>query len=294
MVTIAPFIWFDNQAKQAADIYSNIFPNTRIKNIQKMYNTPSGTVEIITMDIMNQEFTLMNAGPFFKFNPAISFTIKLTDKDQIKKIWNNLVSEGSVLMELATYPFSELFGWVGDKFGVTWQLQYSNEPCNDQKVTISLMFVKDICGKAEEALTFYTGLFKNSTIGDVLRYDGSETTDKEGTIKHASFILENSFFSIMDSSFNHDFSFNEAISIQILCKTQKEIDYYWDNLTADPKAEQCGWLKDKYGVSWQVAPDGFNEFMSGPDKEKISRITKVFLQMKKIDLDELNRLYNIN
>ncbi|MFN7991043.1 MAG: VOC family protein [Candidatus Micrarchaeia archaeon] len=129
---------------------------------------------------------------------------------------------------------------------------------------------------------FYASVFEDSKIGGILRYSKGEGPDKEGTVKHAAFNLENQGFAAMDSAHAHKFSFNEAISFVVSCKDQKEIDYYWERLSADPASEQCGWLKDRYGVSWQVDPVVLDEMLRGKDPEKVARVTKAFLQNEKV------------
>jgi predicted 3-demethylubiquinone-9 3-methyltransferase (glyoxalase superfamily) len=134
-------------------------------------------------------------------------------------------------------------------------------------------------------------VFRDSKVGDIVRYSQGEEPDREGTVKHAAFTLEGQEFAAMDSALGHDFAFNEAISFMVYCDTQNEIDYYWDQLSAVPEAEQCGWLKDKYGLSWQVVPTAMDEMMGSDDQERIDRVTEAFLKMKKFDIAELERAY---
>lgn len=115
--------------------------------------------------------------------------------------------------------------------------------------------------------------------------------DKEGTIMFADFMLENSWFAAMDSAREHNFDFNEAVSFMVSCADQSEIDYYWQKLSAVPEAEQCGWLKDKYGLSWQITPAIMDEMMSKGSQAQIDRITRVFLPMKKLDIAKLKEAY---
>ena len=152
------------------------------------------------------------------------------------------------------------------------------------------MFTKDKAGKAKEAIDAYTSIFPNSKIEMVVPYT-KDDGDKEGFIKHSRFTLNGQNFMAMDSSLPHDFSFNEAISFVVNCETQEEIDNYWKKLSAVPEAEQCGWLKDKYGVSWQIVPSVMNEMMTGGNKEKIARVTEEILKMKKFDIKTLERAY---
>jgi predicted 3-demethylubiquinone-9 3-methyltransferase (glyoxalase superfamily) len=194
-------------------------------------------------------------------------------------------------MELGEYPFSERFGWLEDRYGLSWQVNYVGQSEIKQKITPALLYVGDVCGKAEEAVNFYVSVFQNAKVDAVLRYGKGEEPDKEGTLKYAAFTLEGDEFGAMDSAHEHAFAFNEAISFMVYCDTQEEIDYYWDALTAVPEAEQCGWLKDKYGISWQVVPTGMDEMMASGDPEQIARVTEAFLKMKKFDLAELEKAY---
>jgi len=133
------------------------------------------------------------------------------------------------------------------------------------------MFVGNVCGKTEEAIDFYTSVLHDARVGDILRYAKGEGPDREGTIKHAAFTLEGGEFAAMDSAHPHPFTFNEAISFMVHCETQKEIDDYWGKLSAHPAAEQCGWLKDKFGVSWQVVPSVMDDMMKSKDKKAMAR-----------------------
>ena len=151
MQKITPHLWFDKEAKEAAEFYTSVFPKSKIKDTTTLHNTPSGTVDIVTIELLGQEFMLISAGPLFKFNEAISFIVH--------------------------------------------------------------------------------------------------------------------------------------------CDTQEEIDYYWEKLSVVPEAEQCGWLKDKYGLSWQIVPTAMAEMLKDKDKQKLARVTEAFLKMKKFDIAALKRAY---
>lgn len=288
---ITTHLWFDREALEAADFYTSTFKDSRIKNKSMIHNTPSGSVDIVTVELLGQEFTLISAGPLFRFNPSISFLVACKTKNEVNALWKKLSREGTALMELGEYPFSEKYGWVQDKYGVSWQLMFMGDRKITQRITPTLMFVGDVVGKAEEAIRFYVSVFRDARAGDVLRYGRGEEPDKEGTIKHASFRLEGQEFAAMDSARRHDFAFNEAISFIVNCDTQEEIDYYWGRLSADPKAEQCGWLKDRYGLSWQIVPTAMEEMLKDKDEKRLARVTEAFLKMKKFDIDALKRAY---
>lgn len=295
---IVPHLWFDKEAKEAAEFYASIFPDSKISNTTTLHDTPSGDADLVSFDLWGQKFMAISAGPYFKFNPSVSFIVNFDpsrEKDASERLndaWNKLSEGGTVLMPLDKYPFSEKYGWIQDKYGLSWQLILTN-PEGEERPTImpSLLFVGDQCGKAEEAIDFYLSIFKNSAQGLIARYPQGMEPDKEGTIMFSDFMLENKWFVAMDSAHEHNFRFNEAVSFMAYCDTQEEIDDYWDKLSAVPEAEQCGWLKDKYGVSWQIVPKAMDEMMSSSTPEQIARVNKAILKMKKLDFAELQKAY---
>lgn len=288
---ITPHLWFDKEAREAAEFYTSAFKNSKVSNITKLNDTPSGSVDVVTIELLGQEFTLISAGPLFKFNPSVSFLVACEMKDEVDALWGKLSEGGSALMELGEYPFSERYGWVQDRYGLSWQVMFMGDLPIKQKITPTLMFVGKQYGKTEEAVHFYSSVFHNAKVGDILRYGKGEEPDKEGTIKHVAFTLEGQEFAAMDSARVHNFTFNEAISFMVHCDTQGEIDYYWGKLSADPEAEQCGWLKDKYGLSWQIVPTAMAEMLEDKDEKKIARVTEAFLKMKKFDIAKLKEAY---
>jgi predicted 3-demethylubiquinone-9 3-methyltransferase (glyoxalase superfamily) len=291
MQKIIPHLWFDKEAEEASKFYMSLFEGSKLKDKTILNNTPSGTVEMITVELAGQEFMLLSAGPFFKFTPAVSFLVVCSSAEEVEMLWEKLMENGTALMPLDAYPFSEKYGWVNDKYGLSWQVMLVGDLEIKQKITPTLMFVGDQCGKAEEAIGFYAKVFKNSKVGDILRYSEDALPDKAGTIKHVEFTLENQAFAAMDSAYEHGFTFNEAISFIVSCNTQEEIDYYWDELSAFPEAEQCGWLKDRFGFSWQITPTIMNDIMQDKDVAKLAQVTEAFLKMKKFNIAELITAY---
>jgi predicted 3-demethylubiquinone-9 3-methyltransferase (glyoxalase superfamily) len=298
MQKIVPHLWFDTEAKEAAEFYTSIFPNSKITSAATLHNTPSGDADIISFEVWGYSFMAISAGPLFKFNPSISFMVNFDpaqDKDaknRIDEVWSKLSDGGQVLMPLDTYPFSERYGWIQDKYGLSWQLILTNPEGEARPPIIpSLMFVGDVCGKAQEATDFYLSVFKNSKRGTVAHYPQGMEPDKEGTVMFTDFLLEGQWFSAMDSARMHDFGFNEAVSLLVHCDDQKEIDYYWGKLSAHPESEQCGWLKDKYGVAWQISPRELDEMMRNGTPEQIDRVTQAFLPMKKLEIAPIKRVY---
>lgn len=299
MPTITPHLWFDKEAKQAAAFYCAVFPHSNITNTTVLYETPSGDCDLVSFQIWGQPFMAISAGPLFKVNPAISFIVNfdpsrdVNAEAMIDEVWNKLSEGGTALMPLGQYPFSKRYGWIQDKYGVSWQLMLTN-PYGEPRPAIipSMLFVGNNCGKAEAAREFYLSVFRNSQPGALLRYGSGAEPDQEGTVMFSDFMLANTWFTAMDSAHKHDFQFNEAISLLVNCETQEEIDYYWDKLSHVPEAEQCGWLKDQFGVSWQISPAIMDELLTGGTEEQRARLTDAFMKMKKFNIAELQRAFN--
>lgn len=292
---ITPFLWFDTQAEEAMTFYTSLFENAKIIHIKRYPDEPVGPMQgfqgrVLTgeFELAGQRFFALDGGPIFKFTPAISLFVTCETEEEIDTLWAKLSAGGSVLMPLQPYPFSSKFGWLEDKYGLSWQLYMGT---GDQKITPFLMFVGPQHGKAEEAINFYKSLFKKASVAHILHYDAGEN-GQPGTVKHALFQLLGCPFMAMDSNLEHNFSFTNAISFYVECESQEEIDDLWRALSAVPEAEQCGWLQDKYGISWQIIPAVLPELMRDPDPEKASRVMQAILQMKKIDIAALQHAYH--
>lgn len=291
MQTITPHLWFDKEAKEAAELYASAIPGSRIRSVQTIHDTPSGDCDLVYFDLAGQPFMAISAGPLFKFNPSVSFQVKCGSKEEVDALWGTLAQGGKELMPLGAYPFSERFGWTEDKYGLSWQLMFTGAGEIGQKITPVLMFVGAVCGKAEEAVNFYSSVFEAPAPNIFARYGKGEEPDAEGTVKYARFTLLGQEFAAMDSARAHNFAFNEAISFIVPCDTQEEIDRLWEKLSARPEAEQCGWLKDPYGLSWQITPAVLSEMMTRGDSAQVARVTQAFLKMKKFDIAQLESAY---
>lgn len=288
MQKIIPHLWFDTQAKEATEFYTTLFSDSKIDNITTIKDTPSGDCDMVTFTLANQKFMAISAGPYFKLNPAISLFVTFDNEAEIDRVWNMLADGGKVMMEYQKYPWATKYGWLEDNYGLSWQLSMSEHHQVSQKITPLLMFTQSGAGKAKEALEYYTSVFPQSKIAMVVPY-GEGDGDVAGHTKHARFSLHGYNLMTMDSSGPHQFVFNEAISFMVNCDTQEEIDMYWEKLSAVPESEQCGWCKDKFGVSWQIVPSIMNELMTSSDKEKTNRVTQAFLKMKKFNIAELEK-----
>ena len=318
--TIVPHLWFDKEAREAAEFYCSALsalaegngagkglPGSAIANVTTLEGTPSGSVDHVSFDLAGHQFMAISAGPHFRLNPSVSFMLNFDPirysgdeaaqrsgaREDLDTLWEKLSDGGTALMPLDKYAFSERYGWVQDKYGVSWQLILSDAEGEERPFIIpSLLFTGAVCGKAEEATEFYLSVFKNAERGLMARYPAEMEPDKEGTVMFTDFILEGRWFAAMDSAQDHRFSFNEAISFVVYCDTQDEIDAYWSKLSAVPEAEQCGWVKDAYGVSWQIVPRVMDEMMSRGTREQVARVTRAFLPMKKLNILKLQEAYD--
>lgn len=298
MQKVIPHLWYDQEAKEAAAFYCSLFPDSRIINITTLHDTPSGDCDVVSFQLAGHRFMAISAGPLFKFNPSVSFMVNFDPsrdgnaRENLDAVWKKLSAGGTSLMPLGEYPFSKRYGWVQDRYGLSWQLILSDPDGEERPFIVpSLLFVGAVCGKAEEASDFYISVFKNSRRGNIYRYSKGMEPDKEGTVMYTDFVIENQWFVAMDSAQEHHFAFNEAVSFLVACETQEEIDDYWGKLSAVPEAEQCGWLKDRYGLSWQINAAVMDELMSKGTEEQAHRVTQAFLSMKKFDIETLKKAY---
>lgn len=296
---IVPHLWFDTEAKEAAQFYCSVFPESRVTNLTVLHHDPPlCDTDVVSFTLWNHDFIAISAGPLFKFNPSVSFIVNF-DPSRMKDAqgaldvaWAKLAAGGTVRMPLGPYPFSKRYGWVQDRYGLSWQLILSN-PAGEPRPEIvpALMFTGKNCGQAEAAIRFYGSVFKNARQGNLVRHPKGMEPEREGTVMFADFMLENQWFAAMDSAQEHDFTFNGAVSFMVNCVTQEEINDYWGRLSSVPEAEQCGWLKDRYGLSWQITPTRLMEMISQGSPDQVRRVTQTFLPMKKLILADLERAY---
>ena len=293
MPAISACLWLDDQAEQAAEYYTSMLPGSKVTGVtcyteagQELHGHEPGSAMTVDFEMGGFRFTALNGGPYFAINPSISFFIRCGTRAEVDRLWETLADGGQTLMPLDAYPWNERYGWVQDRYGVSWQVIYAD--AGPRRIVPALMFVGDQCGHAEEAIRFYCSAFRDATIGDIARYGADQAPETEGNVMYAEFRLEGQPFVAMDSAQDHQFAFNEAVSLAIDARTQEEIDDYWSKLSADPEAEQCGWLKDRYGVSWQVFPASeMNAMLRDKNRDKVNAVAAAMYTMKKIDLAAL-------
>lgn len=270
---IYPAIWCNNNAREMADHYCSLFPETEIVDENQM---------VVVLSMQEQRIMLLNGGDMFRPNPSVSLMYLTSREEVVESLYKQLIEGGKELMPLDSYPFSKRYGWVEDRFGVSWQLYSGEDKDILQRLVPTLMFTGNNNGKAEEAINFYTSLFPGAEKRGILHYSGNEG-EIEGNVQHAEFKIMDYLLMIMDSSYKHAFGFTEGMSLVVECHTQEEIDHYWERLTSDGGEESmCGWLRDKYGVSWQITPTVMKELLA-----RSPRVMEVMMTMRKLDIRKL-------
>lgn len=268
-------LWYATSAAEVANYYIDAFQHAKI--------TTKGDL-VSMLDIEGTKIQLLNGGPHYKHTPAISQFVTCETNEEIDFIWNYFLKDGKVLIELGKHDWSEYYGWIEDKFGVTWQLYKGIYNDVNQKVVPCFLFTDEHFGKAEETQLYYINLITNSISEGIKKYENAPEA-LNGKVLHSQFRLNNAVYMAMDGPGEHHFTFSPATSFVIECETQEEIDYYWEKLGEGGKYNRCGWLDDKYGVTWQIVPAILGKLMS--DREKAPRVMQAFLKMTKFEIQGL-------
>nr|WP_068889449.1 VOC family protein [Pedobacter panaciterrae] len=273
---IYPCLTIRGKIAEASDFYIQTFGEGKISQTSPY---------VIQIELSGEKIMLLNDGPTSLPNPSISFMVICENGEEAEKYWNKLAAEGSVLMPFNSYDWSPKYGWVQDKYGVSWQIYTGNKADTDQKFCPTLMFTGANVGKAEEAVHFYTTLFPQSNIQGVLKYS-KEDGESDKLVKHAQFKIKDYVAMAMDSSADHGPGFTDAISLVVECENQEEIDKYWEQLTANGGKEiACGWLVDLFGISWQIIPKELGKLISDPVRGQ--RAMAALMKMKKLIIADL-------
>jgi len=295
---IVPNIWCDHTAGEAGEFYAGILPHTTARvsatypdDVAEWQAEFAGKPLTVELDVDGYQLTVINAGSEFRPNPSLSFMLNFDpvrfdgDRDaaraSLDAVWSALAEGGQVRMELGEYPYSPRYGWVEDRFGVNWQLILTSPEGDSRPFLVpALLFTGASDGKAREAAQFYSSLFPDSGAGFVAVHGPQSAYATPGTVMFGEFRLAGQWFAMMDGGPDHDFAFDCGISLEVRVADQDELDHYWDALSAVPDAEMCGWLADKYGVSWQIIPENLGELMKRP-----GAYAKM-MEMKKLIIDD--------
>ncbi len=295
MRRITSCLWYDGNAEDAARFYTSVFPDSKIdstapvtESVAKAARLPEGSVLTVTFRLADHHFMGLNGGPEFKFTPATSFYVGCRSSEEIDELWKKLSEGGSVLIAIDKYPWAKRYGWCRDRFGLTWQLILAE---SEKKIAPALLFADELSGRAEEAIDFYTSHFDDSRIAQIEHYSAGEP-GKEGSVKFARYFLDGQQFVAMDAPGRHGFTFSPAVSYMVNCKDQSEVDRFWENLSDGGSKGQCGWLTDRFGISWQIVPSRFEELMKSKNGKKIENMMKAMMPMTKLEMDKLQAAFD--
>lgn len=293
---IVPCLWFNGQAERAAAFYTRALPAGRIvatarfpESMENPSGLKPGSVLTVDFEVAGQRFTALNGGPFFTPNPSISFFVHVDTAAEVDRLFNLFADGGEALMPLDSYPFAERYGWVKDRFGVSWQVIMGRRPASGNTIVPSLLFVGTQAGKATQALEQYARIFPGGQVVSLEHYGPGEGPAE--MVKYGRAILAGHDLVAMDSDFDHKFAFNEGLSLQVMCDDQAEVDRYWEALAEGGEHGQCGWLKDRFGVSWQVAPTSIERWINSKDEAARARAFAALMEMTKLDIAALDAAF---
>ena len=292
---LVPCIWLDDNAEEAALMYTRTFADSRVvltshypENRDNPAKRPRGSVLTVEVELAGDHpLVLLNGGPELKPNPSISLFARCANAAEVDRVAKALAEGGKELMPLGAYPWSDRYAWVQDRYGLTWQVIAQPRGEADAAIAPCLMFANDKLGQAEGALKEYVGAFRGNVIA-LERYGAGE--GPEGKIKHGRVSIAGSELIAMDAPGTHAFTFDEGVSLMVRCDDQRAIDHYWTTLVeGGGEHGPCGWLKDRYGVSWQVAPVRMDEWLTEGTQASRDRVFEAMLHMKKLDIAALER-----
>jgi predicted 3-demethylubiquinone-9 3-methyltransferase (glyoxalase superfamily) len=277
MQRITPNVWCRRTATEQGDFYASVLPGTTARTTSRYPTTDlpdfqrdfAGEALVVDVTIGGYLIRLINAGDEFAPNPSVSFALSFSPNgpdgergahDEIDRVWSGLSDGGEVRMPLADYPYSPYYGWIADRYGVNWQLMLTPPGSGDIPPVVPQLLFTGEEPRAREAIHTYTNLIPDSAPGRLVPW-----TENDPALMFADFTLAGQTFAAMDGGPEHDFTFSPGISLQVDCPDQAEIDRLWEALSAVPEAEACGWLVDRFGVSWQIVPEMIDSLLQKPD-----------------------------
>lgn len=272
--TLYPCIWFNGTAQEAANYYCGIFPESAI-----LEDTPM----VCTFSLNGTKIMGLNGGDKYKVNGAVSLYVYFGNENELNSCYRKLTENGSVLMPLASYAWSERYAWIIDRFGVHWQLDVA-DVAKGQKIVPALLFGNENALRVKEAVAFYTHIFKPSHTFHTAPYPEHSGVPRE-TLLFAQIQIRGLRINLMSSNDPTGFGFTPGNSLVVECADQNEIDYFWENLGKGGRYDMCGWLTDKFGLSWQIVPEILPKLMADPIKGP--RVVEAFLNMQKFDIEKL-------
>lgn len=290
MQTIIPHLWFDREALEAAQLYISLFPDSHMDWTHDLTDTPSGDAVLVQFQLANLTLAAISAGPYFKLNESTSLMVHFKNKDELDLIFETLSEAGRVLMPLGEYPFNSYYVWFEDQFGLSWQFFYSPENSRAVQLEICLLFSQEQVGQARSFLEKAQAVFPNSQIGTVNHYQENEKQEAKALINYGELLLNQQRLVVMDHGFGGENSFNEAFSLRVYTDSQEETQRLYQQLSHVPESEQCGWVKDEFGISWQIVPRPLMDAYQILSKEEMKPVHDAILTMKRLNYDEITEL----
>ena len=291
MQTIIPHLWFDTQALEAAKVYTSLIPDSQIDWTHELTDTPSGNAVLLQFQLANLTLAAISAGPYFKLNESASLMVHFQDKAELDRVFQDLSEGGRILMPLGDYPFNPHYVWFEDRFGLSWQFLLNPQLDKPVHLDICLLFSEEQVGLAKPFLEEVLSIFPESQKGQLSYYQEGEKQVPAAQLNYGELLFGDQKLVVMDHGYGGVASFNEAFSLMVYTESQEETSRFYELLSHEPKAEQCGWVKDRFGLSWQIVPRplmtaAYEEL----SKEQMKEVNDAVLSMKRLDYDKIASL----
>ncbi|HHW4958877.1 TPA: VOC family protein [Streptococcus suis] len=289
MQTIIPHLWYDTEAKEAVAFYVELFGG-KIDWTYTITDTPSGDSDLIQFQLGDMTLAAISAGPYFKLNESMSLMVNVASKDEVTRLYQALSEGGRILMPLGEYPFSPYYVWLEDRFGLSWQLSFAPDLDKPYQFDICLLFSQEQVGLAQPMLDYYKDKLPQASVGQLSYYGEGEAAVEAAKLNYAELLVAGQKMIVMDHGYGGEASFNEAFSLMVYVDSQDELNFYYDLLSAVPEAEMCGWVKDQFGISWQIVPRILMEAYDTASPETVKAVNYAVLQMRRLDFDQIKEI----
>ncbi|WP_449460991.1 VOC family protein [Streptococcus suis] len=271
MQTIIPHLWYNTEAKEAVEFYVDLFGG-KIDWTYTITDTPSGDSDLIQFQLGDMTLAAISAGPYFKLNESMSLMVNVASKDEVTRLYQALSEGGRILMPLGEYPFSPYYVWLEDRFGLSWQLSYAPDLDKPYQFDICLLFSQEQVGLVQLILDYYKDKLPQASVGQLSYYGEGEATVATAKLNYAELFIGDQKIIVMDHGYGGEASFNEAFSLMVYVDSQEEAESWYEKVSAVPEAEICGWVKDQFGISWQIVPRILMEAYDTANPEKVKAV----------------------
>ncbi len=284
---IIPHLWFSDNGQEAIGFYTGLFKESSLRDLRVLPGNEFENVKVMSFELMNTPMMAIEAVSTFQFNASFSYYVYCGSDSEVQRLYNVLSENGNVVFPVGNYPWSSCYAWVVDKYGLSWQLD-QDDIKTEQKIVPTLMFSNQF----SSSVAAYTEILKNIFPAFKLMVTAPypvEQSPSEGALLFAQVKIAGFVINLMSSHHSQNFEFNESNSLMVYCQDQDEIDYYWNCLAENGMMQACGWLKDQFGVSWQIVPAKLDEMIFQTDQIQLKELTDVMLKMVKLDVGVLER-----